>query len=320
MRTQADDLHAGCIRVAAQFADVLEVGRNFELFADPNSSGGSVFGLVLTGVNPDLHEERARSWTAGLDIQPESWTGFTASLTYYDTRYKDRIGIGGTPGRLDFILSEKDIWADILTLNPTPAQIAAACNAARDPFPDCLDTTTFPFAVIVDQRTRNIALQITRGIDLLLEQSLSVGGGEMHASFDGSYVLKNETALSNSSPTVNFLNKVGNPTNLRLRAMASWQKRQFGVNFALNYKPAYDDPLSGLGGLPRGVGAWTTMDFGASYTASHSAGWARDLSIVTTVVNVFDRDPPYVNSAYGYDAVNADPYGRLVSLQLVKAW
>ncbi len=38
--------------------------------------------------------------------------------------------------------------------------------------------------------------------------------------------------------------------------------------------------------------------------------------------NLFDSDPPFYDSplAIGYDPANADPLGRLISIQLTKVW
>jgi len=52
-------------------------------------------------------------------------------------------------------------------------------------------------------------------------------------------------------------------------------------------------------------------------------GFLRDLDLSVSVQNLFDRNPPfYVNSAltYGYDAEQANPLGRVVSLSIRKKW
>jgi iron complex outermembrane receptor protein len=40
------------------------------------------------------------------------------------------------------------------------------------------------------------------------------------------------------------------------------------------------------------------------------------------VQNLFDSGPPFYDNplAIGYDPANADPLGRMVTLQLTKAW
>ena len=46
------------------------------------------------------------------------------------------------------------------------------------------------------------------------------------------------------------------------------------------------------------------------------------LSLALTAQNAFDKDPPFYDSrlGVGYDPANYDPTGRLVALQLTKAW
>src|SRR3546814_13080242 len=51
--------------------------------------------IYLSGANPDLGPERSKSWTAGMDLTPESVRGLRLSLTYYEIDYRDRIVGGG---------------------------------------------------------------------------------------------------------------------------------------------------------------------------------------------------------------------------------
>jgi outer membrane receptor protein involved in Fe transport len=41
-----------------------------------------------------------------------------------------------------------------------------------------------------------------------------------------------------------------------------------------------------------------------------------------SVQNLFDAAPPFYDSprGFGYDAANADPYGRVIALQAAKRW
>ena len=41
---------------------------------------------------------------------------------------------------------------------------------------------------------------------------------------------------------------------------------------------------------------------------------------VVNAVNVFNQDPPFVDSLYGYDRANVQPLGRVVSLFVRKSW
>jgi outer membrane receptor protein involved in Fe transport len=58
-------------------------------------------------------------------------------------------------------------------------------------------------------------------------------------------------------------------------------------------------------------------DFGERYY-----GFLDRANVSLHVRNLFDTDPPFVDNinGIGYDAINANPMGRFLALQLTKAW
>jgi len=73
------------------------------------------------------------------------------------------------------------------------------------------------------------------------------------------------------------------------------------------------------------VSPWTTVDLNIGYKFVQTSGPLKGVRITFNASNLFDRDPPfvaYITGQYtnGYDPENASPLGRVVSLQLTKAW
>jgi len=60
----------------------------FSPLSDPSSS---LFTLGQTGGNPNLREETAKTWTAGLVLRPSFLPNFTATFDWYDIRISDAI-------------------------------------------------------------------------------------------------------------------------------------------------------------------------------------------------------------------------------------
>jgi iron complex outermembrane receptor protein len=60
------------------------------------------------------------------------------------------------------------------------------------------------------------------------------------------------------------------------------------------------------GGI-QNVKAWKTFDLVARYSLEQ---FVKGLSIQGRVVNLFDKDPPFVDIANGYLPSNASPFGR----------
>ena len=44
------------------------------------------------------------------------------------------------------------------------------------------------------------------------------------------------------------------------------------------------------------------------------------MEFALNAVNVFNQSPPFVDSMYGYDVVNSQPLGRVLSLSVRKKW
>ena len=143
----------------------------------------------------------------------------------------------------------------------------------------------------------------------------------MTLTADGTYLTKFDLAEGNGSPETALLNTQNNPINLRLRTSLSWSGRRLGATLTLNYSNSYRDTAS-VPNLP--VAAWTTIDAQLRYELGNDAGgWLDRTRLELSAVNLFDRDPPFLNNALaglGYDQENADPYGRIVSLRIRKDW
>lgn len=287
------------------------------VLADPHSATGRSLVLAEQGSNPDLRQETARTSTLGAGLTP--WDGLRLSLTYYTIDYFNRIGQPAADDPLG-VLEHASEWASVITRNPSQTQIAAICDSPEyiGSVSECLASNP---AAIVDLRLANLSATRTSGLDLDAHQRLESLWGQFEIGLQGNYVFRFLQSVTPTSPAVSILDTVGNPLSLRLRATAGWSRRglqQQGWSFhvALNYTGAYRDPTSLR--LPT-VPAWTTVDAQASYRmAGVLRGGATTLSL--NAVNVFNHDPPFVDSEFGYDVANVQPLGRVLSLALTENW
>src|SRR5262249_42934336 len=152
--------------------------------ADPHSAEGHSIVLLEAGTNPGLHEERARTWTAGVDVAPAVLPGFTLSSTYYDIDYKDRTW---TPVQSPETFLSDPQWTPLLNRNPTPSQIEAICSSPAF-FGSPSDCITNPPTVILDVRLRNLSTTAVRGMDIELQQKLQMRYGEFDIGLMGSRI------------------------------------------------------------------------------------------------------------------------------------
>jgi hypothetical protein len=118
------------------------------------------------------------------------------------------------------------------------------------------------------------------------------------------------------------------------RLNLGWTLGPWGIDAFVNYMPGYHNwnstsvtPLNpnALGVPTAGdkVGSWTTLDLNMSY--SFADGWLGGDQVYVHVNNVFDQDPPFINTtangagassgaAFGFNAFNSSPIGRTVSI------
>ncbi len=237
---------------APKLVDIYDSSRNAASLVslrDPRSSTGTSVVLAREGNNPELTEETATTWTAGIDFAPRQLRGLTLSLTYYSIDYDQRIVVPGPPSPFD-VLQQEDVWADIITRTPLQSSIDSICSSAeyRGSVAQCKSA---PIAAIVDLRVRNLAATHVRGFDVKLDHSLDTRFGNFGFGLNGGYVLGFEQAVLETAPSRNVVNTVGNPPALRLRASADWYQRDwdlpgFGANMTIGHDGAYDDTESSV--------------------------------------------------------------------------
>ncbi len=298
----------------------------FDAFIPLDSPDGFVDALVRGGNNADLKEETADVWTAGLDWNSSAIPDLGVSLTFWSIDFEDRISQVGPTNNPFGILFEAEEWADSINFSPTREQIDEICRSPTFSFPgnpvsvdQCLASTP---QAIVDLRLTNLARVRVEGVDLESQYSFDTRAGTWGFGLNGVYVPHFDRQATRNSPEVDVSNTTGNLLRLRLRANATWSSGGWSLAAHVNYANSYDDTFSPSG---RTVDSWTTVDTTVGYEFDDSKSALRGLNIALHGLNVLDEDPPFANvgfsnAAYGYDTANANPFGRILSLQVSKRW
>jgi iron complex outermembrane receptor protein len=161
-----------------------------------------------------------------------------------------------------------------------------------------------------------------RGVDMKLEHSARTRFGQFDLGLDGGYVFSFRQSTSSDTAPVDVVNTVGNPLAFRMRATGEWYQRGwdrpgFGLSAAIDRFGGYRDPETTLSTYVR---PFTTLDMRASYRTTYGTGVFDDVEIGLNASNLFNRAPPFVDGELGYDAANAQPYGRVLSLTMQKNW
>lgn len=278
---------------------------------DPLADNGSTGILTISGSNRNLRPERADIWTAGIDWRPPSIRGLSASAAYFDIQFNDRIAV---PAATFTIIRDPTGLESIFFRDPTPEQIAHYMSLGPPP------TGALPadgIEAIVDRRLVNLAGLDLRGIDLAANYALDTDWGQFGLFASASHLLQFEVRTFAGATPINQLDTLNNQVDWRARAGASWTGAHAGAAFSVAYVDDYHDRLS----LPnRRIKSFTTWDMRLTY--DFAGRDARGPSLSFNIQNLFDADPPFANNATGFafDAANASPLGRVVSLELRQAW
>lgn len=290
------------------------------VLTDPQSPTGRSLVLVQQGSNPNLHEETAKTWTAGLDLAPPFLAGSTFSLTYYSIDYDNRIAQPGADDPFGILIDEAE-WAAVITRNPTRAQIAAICDSPyyEGSVASCLASSP---AASIDGQLANLSSTKTTGVDVEAHDSLSGALGTLSLDFNGNYVFDFDQAVTDTSPAVDIVNTVANPLALRLRGTIGWSREgpQLpgpAATLAVNYTGGYKNPGSLL--VPD-VSPWTTIDLRLVYRTERAPGWLNGMQFSLNATNLLNHDPPFVDNQGGYDDYNVQALGRVVSVEISKRW
>jgi iron complex outermembrane receptor protein len=299
----------------------LDTSHNYIIpyvFVDKTSASGLSSVLVESGKNSNLTVEHARSWTAGLDIDPREWVpGLTFSATYFHIDFRDRIQM---PLFGANVLNDPG-FAELVTRNLNPALVASVCAGGQYIGGTNSDCLKYPAAAILDIRSQNRESVRTQGFDLNTIYERSWSPGTLKLRLDGTYLLDFTQQQSPGAPAAQLLDTPNNPINIKLRGTASWRQLRWGAMLGVNFQNHYTDTRSDPN---RNVRAYTTFDAQLRYDlAPFSTGLLQNTLVELNAINVFNVSPPFLNNqlaGIGYDQENADPDGRLLSLQVRKTW
>lgn len=280
--------------------------------------GTTVLTLLRYGGNANLKPETATSWTATAEILPPSRPGARLAATLFDTRFKGRIGQPATEN-ITTVLTAPDLAPFRSMINPStnPADLALveallknAASSAAALYP------ATAYRAIADARYVNAGSFQVRGVDVSATYPTTIASDPVVFNASLSWLTHYRRKVTPASPSVELAGLVTYPAALQARASATWSHGPFQSTLTLRRTSALDIQPAGQ------VDGQTSADLQIAYASAARSGPQKGLSLALTVQNLFDQDPPFYDSRVGagYDPANYDPYGRVIALQLTKAW
>ncbi|MEX2488016.1 MAG: TonB-dependent receptor [Pseudomonadales bacterium] len=288
---------------------------------DPASPTGTTNMLLLfSNSRPDLEPQEGETWTAGFDFTPRSTPSLTLGLTYFETDVDNLISL--PPGNAFSPLLDPVTYAPLIDkgpdgLGPDTTRVAALFE---DP---AFQGTSIPpeeVGAIVDFRIQNLARTELAGLDLNAQYTLESPAGRFDFHVYASHLLRFRRQLIDG-PITDVLDTVTNPVSIRLGASLRWQAGGVQAALIANHIGDYENTRQ----VPaQRVSSWTTWNLSAGYEFDEDAdSFLRNVGLSLHVRNLLNKNPPFVDAAIsgvGFDASNADPFGRFASVQLSKSW
>ena len=283
---------------APTFTEVSTIAGGAGLYYDtlpgPN---GNLTGIGIAGGNPNLKPETATTWSVGAEIAPRGLPGVVASATYFDIKYTNQIqALRGTAGLLT-----NPIYAAFRNLSPTQAQITALINSGL-PINNAINASAVSF--IADGRRQNLGTSLVSGIDFSLNYDWQWGGFRLDAGIQGTYYTRYRFEAVPGAGLVDVLNTIGFSQKFRMQADAGVAWNGWRARGTLNHLSGYRNNTL----VPnQQVKAYDTVDLSIGYDITPR------ITLSVDARNLFDRDPPFVDTTRGYDPQSANPIPRLIS-------
>lgn len=271
--------------------------------------------LALSGGNPNLHPERARTWSASLAFHPEVLPQLETELTWFDIDYTQRVvrPIANTD------VLGNPIYADFVDYNPTEAaQATAIANAGN--FYNYVGTPydASKVVAIIDDRSTNASRQRIKGVDLSGSYRLDFGMRRLTIRGSASWLDSTQVLTAAQSP-YELAGTLFNPARINSRIGAVWQQGGFTASLFGNYKGGVTNTADGRKGA-----SFTTFDATLRYdTDVRDDAWS-NLTLELSAQNLLNRAPPLytpISPSYPpYDSTNYSAVGRFVSVSVSKHW
>lgn len=308
-----------------------------------NVATGQSAVLSRTGNTAGLKPESAKVWSLGFDYQPHYVPGLKFGMTYYDVNYTDRIE--NLPNQTLVISSpaSRVLYSNYFIVAPQPSTCVngntATYNPKYLPFLNDKNAVFSPSTIndctlvgIINGGRLNLGDVKQNGIDFTSSYAWLTSMGAFGANITVSKILNLEKSLVKGGPLFNALDTYGFQVSTRGRGDINYRRGGFAVDLAANYTGAYLNnatiTVAGVKQPNSTVPAWVTLDANIAYSWPEDAhGILSGMRVGLSFQNLTDAAPPIVltatagqNGTSAFDVNNANPFGRIMTFEITKAF
>ncbi|HEY4076332.1 MAG TPA: TonB-dependent receptor [Rhizomicrobium sp.] len=289
------------------------------------------------GLFVDVKPETGITWSVGMDYTPSWLEGFHSSLTLFNTSFKGAVNAAHIQQTANVPSLFKFFNVCNNGAGCSQAQIDTFTNSGNGAIVGALPSGPVYYLWAHDE-TNFLYLRV-QGIDLDASYDFDMGDyGSFHigdyltlfTQFKEGYDGANYFSIKGTSG----FNGTFSSLEYNTRLNVGWIGGPWALDAFVNYMPGYHNwnstsvtPLNpnALGTPTNGdkVDSLTTLDLNIAY--NFEDGWLGGDQIYAHINNLFDTDPPFINTtangagassaaAFGFNAFNASPIGRTVSV------
>lgn len=270
---------------------------------DPRRGNVSTPVVVYRGPNPNLQAETSTNEFYGIVYEPEFIKGLNLSVNYYRTLQKDAIQ---SVSQSTILNNETLFPGRVVRIAPTPADIAA--NQ-----PGAIESITTYFVNFGEVRNESLDF----GVDYRLPWETF---GRWRLSANASHTLEASRKLAPNQPPIDDTGDTYAAPDWKGIGSIFWNGGPWNASANFSYMSGFKSNTAGISGVPQlqSSPAVSKLDirFGYDFRKGIIRGYAKDLRVSVGVSNVFDKQPPFFDVIYGYNAGlhSAYVFGRSLDL------
>lgn len=281
----------------------------------PDGLGGYIPAIFVGGGNRGLGPERATTLSGGMTLEPAPAPGLRFSYNLFSTRFRNRIA---QPALQDIlrVLTDPALASFVERIDPAGDATALTRVETLLADPNAASAGGLPatsFQAIVDGRWVNTGRLSVAGMDADITWSRPIGSNTLDAGLSATWLFRYDVQATPQATVVERLDTLGNPAAIRVRAHGGVTGGRMTAMIFGNWVNGYRDDLS----VPyRSIDSFFTADL--TLGATLSRGVLAGTRITLAIDNLFDAAPPFVDRAtgIGFDAANANPFGRSIALEV----
>lgn len=262
---------------------------------DPRRTPPSTSGVVISrGSNPDAQGERSENTFAGLVFEPKFAKGLNIQVNYYETEQSNALQIISAQN----MVNNESLFPERITRAPQDANDIALNQPGR--------------ITGVQTSFINFGRILNRSADIIIDYTLpSETFGRWRINLGASRTLEATRQIAPRQPAVVLEEDTSSPPPWKINASVFWRKGPWSASAFLWYLGEFQSNNSGNSLVADSTAikyfptpAVTKLDLRANYEFEHGIwrGYGKGLRIGVGVNNVFDKEPPFSDTVWGYNA------------------